>query len=86
MVIVLVIAFVLIVVMASEIARAVSPWKFAIVMIGEIVAIEAIYTKILNSCRRPGVSAIYDTLAPPRRDRFCIDISRKKGRISMGAL
>ncbi|QGZ63680.1 hypothetical protein [Paraburkholderia acidisoli] len=52
MVIVLVIVFV---VMASEIARAVSPWKFATVVIGEIVAIETIYTKNLVICGKPSV-------------------------------
>jgi hypothetical protein len=50
------------VLMASEITRAVfSPWIFVTVVIGEIVAIEAIYTKQLICAAKTALSAIYDT-------------------------
>ncbi|SDD65231.1 hypothetical protein SAMN05421548_12314 [Paraburkholderia lycopersici] len=45
MVIVFVIVFVVIEVMASEIARAFMPWMFERTVIGEIFAIRRIYTK-----------------------------------------
>jgi hypothetical protein len=49
------------VLMASEITRAVfSPWMFVIIVIGEIVAIEAIYTKQLICAAKTALSAIYD--------------------------
>jgi uncharacterized membrane protein AbrB (regulator of aidB expression) len=60
MVIVLVIAFVALVVMASEITRAVfSPWMFVTVVIGEIVAIEAIYTKQLICAAKTALAAMF---------------------------
>ncbi|WP_322045761.1 hypothetical protein [Paraburkholderia sp. J67] len=56
MMIVFVIVFVM---MASEIARAVfSPWMFGTVVIGEIVAIKAIYTKQLICAAKTALSAI----------------------------
>ncbi|WP_322030206.1 hypothetical protein [Paraburkholderia sp. J76] len=66
MVIVFVIAFVACVVMASEIARAV-PRMFVTVVIGEIFAIEAIYTKQLICAEKTILSAIYDAILQARK-------------------
>ncbi|MEM5398555.1 MULTISPECIES: hypothetical protein [Paraburkholderia] len=68
---VIVLIIVVFVVMASEIARAFMPWMFVTVVIWEIFAIEAIYTKQLICAEKTILSAICNA---------CSGARNKKGR------